>query len=224
MKLRLLTSYSVPNYVIPYWRSRSSFKPCPEPSSMKLTSRTQSTGRLRDAMSRGCRAPDRGMLRRCVGLAITQGSKPAGGCPVPVPIVDDESLARRGVVLRLRKFKDVEIVGECGDGQSALYRLAILRNYQKSFRASCPARANATAPMRPGLEHRVPIDGLRPSIQRWRSAHPPAPPCGFRRRPRNRARLVRTPASRCHQRPPAVPPESRIQSAWPSPRLSIIAN
>jgi hypothetical protein len=61
-------------------------------------------------MSRGCRAPDRGMLRNCVGLAITQGSKPAGGCTVRVLIVDDESLARRGVVLRLREFKDVEIV------------------------------------------------------------------------------------------------------------------
>jgi two-component system LytT family response regulator len=35
-------------------------------------------------------------------------------------IVDDEPLARRGVVLRLRKFRDVEIVGECGDGQSAV--------------------------------------------------------------------------------------------------------
>jgi CheY-like chemotaxis protein len=39
---------------------------------------------------------------------------------VRVLIVDDEPLARRGVVLRLRKFKDVEIVGECGDGQSAV--------------------------------------------------------------------------------------------------------
>ena len=35
-------------------------------------------------------------------------------------IVDDEPLARRGVVLRLRKFRDVEVVGECGDGQSAV--------------------------------------------------------------------------------------------------------
>jgi two-component system LytT family response regulator len=35
-------------------------------------------------------------------------------------IVDDEPLARRGVVLRLSRFKDVEIVGECGDGQSAV--------------------------------------------------------------------------------------------------------
>ncbi len=38
-------------------------------------------------------------------------------------IVDDEPLARRGVVLRLRKFKDVEIVGECADGHSAVERI-----------------------------------------------------------------------------------------------------
>ena len=38
-------------------------------------------------------------------------------------IVDDEPLARRGVVLRLRKFRDVEIVGECGDGRSAVERI-----------------------------------------------------------------------------------------------------
>jgi two-component system LytT family response regulator len=38
-------------------------------------------------------------------------------------IVDDEPLARRGVVLRLAKFKDVEIVGECGDGRSAVKRI-----------------------------------------------------------------------------------------------------
>ena len=38
-------------------------------------------------------------------------------------IVDDEPLARRGVALRLRKFKDVEIVGECGDGLSAVEKI-----------------------------------------------------------------------------------------------------
>jgi two-component system, LytTR family, response regulator len=38
-------------------------------------------------------------------------------------IVDDEPLARRGVVLRLRKFRDVEIVGECGDGASAVEKI-----------------------------------------------------------------------------------------------------
>lgn len=35
-------------------------------------------------------------------------------------IVDDEPLSRRGVLHRLRKFKDVEIVGECADGPSAV--------------------------------------------------------------------------------------------------------
>lgn len=38
-------------------------------------------------------------------------------------IVDDEPLARRGVIHRLRKFRDVEIVGECGDGSSALTKI-----------------------------------------------------------------------------------------------------
>jgi two-component system LytT family response regulator len=38
-------------------------------------------------------------------------------------IVDDESLARRGVVLRLRRFKDVEIIGECGDGSSEVEKI-----------------------------------------------------------------------------------------------------
>jgi two-component system, LytTR family, response regulator len=38
-------------------------------------------------------------------------------------IVDDEPLARSGVALRLRKFPDVEIVGECGDGSSAVEKI-----------------------------------------------------------------------------------------------------
>jgi two-component system LytT family response regulator len=38
-------------------------------------------------------------------------------------IVDDEPLARRGVVHRLRRLKDVEIVGECGDGVSAVKQI-----------------------------------------------------------------------------------------------------
>ena len=37
-----------------------------------------------------------------------------------VLIVDDEPLARRGVSARLRTFSDVEIVGECADGASAV--------------------------------------------------------------------------------------------------------
>jgi two-component system, LytTR family, response regulator len=35
-------------------------------------------------------------------------------------IVDDEPLARSGVAVRLSQFPDVEIVGECGDGPSAI--------------------------------------------------------------------------------------------------------
>jgi len=38
-------------------------------------------------------------------------------------IVDDEPLARRGVTLRLQKFADIEIVGECGDGLSAMEKI-----------------------------------------------------------------------------------------------------
>ena len=38
-------------------------------------------------------------------------------------IVDDEPLARRGVVLRLKNFKDIEIVGQCEDGISAVEKI-----------------------------------------------------------------------------------------------------
>jgi len=38
-------------------------------------------------------------------------------------IVDDEPLARSGVVVRLSKFPDVEIVGESGDGPSAVEKI-----------------------------------------------------------------------------------------------------
>lgn len=40
-----------------------------------------------------------------------------------VLIVDDEPLAREGVLLRLRTIADVEIVGECGDGASAVEKI-----------------------------------------------------------------------------------------------------
>jgi two-component system, LytTR family, response regulator len=40
-----------------------------------------------------------------------------------VLIVDDEPLARRGVRVRLRKYADIEIVGECGDGLSAVEKI-----------------------------------------------------------------------------------------------------
>ena len=38
-------------------------------------------------------------------------------------IVDDEPLARRGVLLRLKKFQDVEIVAECADGAAAIEKI-----------------------------------------------------------------------------------------------------
>lgn len=38
-------------------------------------------------------------------------------------IVDDEPLARRGVAVMLRRFKDIELVGECGDGRSAVEKI-----------------------------------------------------------------------------------------------------
>src|ERR1700679_791036 len=47
----------------------------------------------------------------------------ARGITVRALIVDDEPLARRGVLLRLRRFKDVEIIGECGDGASAVEKI-----------------------------------------------------------------------------------------------------
>jgi two-component system, LytTR family, response regulator len=41
-------------------------------------------------------------------------------------IVDDEPLARRGVLIRLHKFEDVEIVGECADGRTAVEKILSL--------------------------------------------------------------------------------------------------
>jgi two-component system LytT family response regulator len=41
-------------------------------------------------------------------------------------IVDDEPLARRGVRVRLQRLADVEIVGECGDGHSAIEQILAL--------------------------------------------------------------------------------------------------
>jgi len=44
-----------------------------------------------------------------------------------VVIVDDEPLARRGLVLRLAKFDDVEVVGQCSNGRDAVTATAQLR-------------------------------------------------------------------------------------------------
>jgi len=41
-------------------------------------------------------------------------------------IVDDEPLARKGVALRLQKFEDIEVVGECGDGATAVEKILSL--------------------------------------------------------------------------------------------------
>jgi two-component system LytT family response regulator len=38
-------------------------------------------------------------------------------------IVDDEPLARSGVSVRLSNFPDIEVVGECGDGPSAVEKI-----------------------------------------------------------------------------------------------------
>jgi two-component system, LytTR family, response regulator len=41
-------------------------------------------------------------------------------------VVDDEPLAREGVVLRLERFHDFEVVAECEDGSSAIEKIAEL--------------------------------------------------------------------------------------------------
>jgi len=43
-----------------------------------------------------------------------------------VLIVEDEPPARRGILLRLRKFKDIKVVGECGDGVTAVEKILTL--------------------------------------------------------------------------------------------------
>ncbi|WP_086929841.1 LytR/AlgR family response regulator transcription factor [Agarilytica rhodophyticola] len=40
--------------------------------------------------------------------------------PITTIIVDDESLARRGLKIRLQEFDDITIVGECSNGRDAL--------------------------------------------------------------------------------------------------------
>ncbi len=42
-------------------------------------------------------------------------------------IVDDEPLARRGLVLRLQRHPDIEIVGEAGNGRKAFHAISTLR-------------------------------------------------------------------------------------------------
>src|ERR1700735_2326166 len=56
-------------------------------------------------------------------VALPKSHPKRRGSNVRAVIVDDEPLARRGVKLRLQKFKDVEVVGECGDGASAVEKI-----------------------------------------------------------------------------------------------------
>ena len=44
-----------------------------------------------------------------------------------VLIVDDEALARRGVTARLKRFREIKITGECGDGASAVAKILELK-------------------------------------------------------------------------------------------------
>ena len=57
----------------------------------------------------------------------TQPPDAAGRTAIRTLIVDDEPLARRGLELRLAASADVEIVGQCGDGDAALQAIAELR-------------------------------------------------------------------------------------------------
>ncbi len=46
---------------------------------------------------------------------------------IKVLIADDESLARRGVVLRLRDHSDMTVVGECGNGEETVRSILSLK-------------------------------------------------------------------------------------------------
>lgn len=41
-------------------------------------------------------------------------------------IVDDEPVARRGILRLLRQEPDIEVVGECGDGSAAISAISAL--------------------------------------------------------------------------------------------------
>ena len=44
--------------------------------------------------------------------------------PIRAILVDDEPLARRGLELRLRAFKDIQVVAQCGNGREAVEAVA----------------------------------------------------------------------------------------------------
>jgi two-component system, LytTR family, response regulator len=55
--------------------------------------------------------------------SLSERSDKPGVATMRVLIVDDEPLARRGVTLRLRRFADLEIIGECADGKTAVEKI-----------------------------------------------------------------------------------------------------
>src|SRR5437899_4874159 len=84
-------------------------------------------------MACGWRVPSRG------GAAFQDDCTDSRSDGVRVMIVDDEPLARRGVCVRLRKLPDIEIVGECGDGESAVEGISDYNPTSYSSMCKCPA-------------------------------------------------------------------------------------
>src|SRR4030095_3334505 len=80
-------------------------------------------GNLRRGLPSGVRLARRRWMRSEAGFAF-QNRRDDGS--VRVLIIDDEPLARRGVHLRLKTFKDIRVIGECGDGASAVKKILML--------------------------------------------------------------------------------------------------
>ena len=47
-------------------------------------------------------------------------------------IVDDEELARRGLEIRLEKFQDITICGQCRNGREALAIVGMIRYFSSA--------------------------------------------------------------------------------------------
>ncbi|PVG83108.1 DNA-binding response regulator [Nocardioides gansuensis] len=58
-------------------------------------------------------------MMRDVTEATPTETRPTGGEPIRVLVVDDQELFRRGLVMLLRQDADIEVVGEAGDGMAA---------------------------------------------------------------------------------------------------------
>ncbi|MEJ2478383.1 MAG: hypothetical protein P8Y40_12980 [Desulfobacterales bacterium] len=55
-----------------------------------------------------------------------------------VLIVDDEPLARRGLLVRLKDLPDVSVVGECGNGRDAVPPSPRRSRISSSWITRCP--------------------------------------------------------------------------------------